>query len=106
MTGTKRFVPTSPSDLRNEANPPELVGSPDDILRRLGAAAEGQSGNALRIAASNGGDVDGSFAQFARVVRQRGAAGAENVGSIAGERNGCAEARRRDLISNRLRAPG
>jgi hypothetical protein len=28
-------VPESPSDLRKEANPPELVGSPDDILRRL-----------------------------------------------------------------------
>ncbi len=35
ITGTKRYVPPSPTDLRNEANPPELVGSPDDILRRL-----------------------------------------------------------------------
>ena len=30
-----RFVPPSPSDLRNETSPPELVGRPDDILRRL-----------------------------------------------------------------------
>jgi hypothetical protein len=35
ITGTRRFVPPSPSDLRNEANPAELVGTPDDILRRL-----------------------------------------------------------------------
>ncbi len=35
ITGTKRFVPPSPSDLRKEANPPELVGSPETILRRL-----------------------------------------------------------------------
>jgi alkanesulfonate monooxygenase SsuD/methylene tetrahydromethanopterin reductase-like flavin-dependent oxidoreductase (luciferase family) len=35
ITGTKRFVPPSPRDLRNETNPPELVGSPDAILRRL-----------------------------------------------------------------------
>src|SRR5205807_2320919 len=35
ITGTKRFVPASPADLRNEPTPPELVGSPDDILRRL-----------------------------------------------------------------------
>lgn len=35
ITGTKRHVPPSPSDLREETNPPELVGTPDDILRRL-----------------------------------------------------------------------
>jgi alkanesulfonate monooxygenase SsuD/methylene tetrahydromethanopterin reductase-like flavin-dependent oxidoreductase (luciferase family) len=35
ITGTRRFVPPSPSELRKEANPPELVGSPEDILRRL-----------------------------------------------------------------------
>jgi alkanesulfonate monooxygenase SsuD/methylene tetrahydromethanopterin reductase-like flavin-dependent oxidoreductase (luciferase family) len=35
ITGTKRYVPPSPADLRNEAQPPELVGAPDDILRRL-----------------------------------------------------------------------
>jgi hypothetical protein len=35
ITGTKRYVPPSPYDLRTETNPPELVGSPDDILRRL-----------------------------------------------------------------------
>ncbi len=35
ITGTKRYVPPSPADLRNEAQPPEIVGSPDDILRRL-----------------------------------------------------------------------
>jgi alkanesulfonate monooxygenase SsuD/methylene tetrahydromethanopterin reductase-like flavin-dependent oxidoreductase (luciferase family) len=35
ITGTKRFVPPSPFDLRKEANPPELVGTPDEILRRL-----------------------------------------------------------------------
>jgi alkanesulfonate monooxygenase SsuD/methylene tetrahydromethanopterin reductase-like flavin-dependent oxidoreductase (luciferase family) len=35
ITGTKRFVPAAPSDLRNDPNPPELVGSPDEILRRL-----------------------------------------------------------------------
>jgi alkanesulfonate monooxygenase SsuD/methylene tetrahydromethanopterin reductase-like flavin-dependent oxidoreductase (luciferase family) len=35
ITGTRRFVPPSPADLRKETAPPELVGSPDDILRRL-----------------------------------------------------------------------
>src|SRR5215471_6634606 len=35
ITGTKRYVPPSPTDLRKEEMPPELVGTPDDILRRL-----------------------------------------------------------------------
>jgi alkanesulfonate monooxygenase SsuD/methylene tetrahydromethanopterin reductase-like flavin-dependent oxidoreductase (luciferase family) len=35
ITGTKRFVPPSPAELRNEMAPPELVGTPDEILRRL-----------------------------------------------------------------------
>ena len=35
ITGTKRFVPPSPEDLRNDPDPPELVGTPDEILRRL-----------------------------------------------------------------------
>jgi alkanesulfonate monooxygenase SsuD/methylene tetrahydromethanopterin reductase-like flavin-dependent oxidoreductase (luciferase family) len=35
ITGTKRYVPPSAFDLRKETNPPELVGTPDDILRRL-----------------------------------------------------------------------
>jgi len=35
ITGTKRYVPPSPYDLRAETLPPELVGTPDDILRRL-----------------------------------------------------------------------
>ncbi|MBV9600751.1 MAG: LLM class flavin-dependent oxidoreductase [Chloroflexi bacterium] len=35
ITGTKRYVPPSPDDLRKETNPPELVGTPEDVLRRL-----------------------------------------------------------------------
>jgi alkanesulfonate monooxygenase SsuD/methylene tetrahydromethanopterin reductase-like flavin-dependent oxidoreductase (luciferase family) len=35
ITGTRRVVPPSPADLRQEETPPELVGTPDAILRRL-----------------------------------------------------------------------
>jgi len=35
ISGNARVVPSSPTDLRHEPNSPELVGTPDEILRRL-----------------------------------------------------------------------